>query len=269
MNTQLAVQEQVDPMEKAIVKKCWFFIYDNDHSCTGHIFGETLGKAKYQFYLDVDGYEFMEFFKGYSFKREPKMDLLEPVPMDIISTLTEKQLNVICHANGNDSRRPGHRSYFNRSDVDNWIMKSLVTLDLMDGPHKACGGSSYNWHLTEFGCLAAMSLLPIRANELNSTLEKRNQVIEWMVTKALNLEVGSRFNMRMFKVNPGLIKSINKCKVLIRSSQWGSYWRPNGSGYTERKSDAGVYDFEDAFLSTRHCGPEKGIYFQIAEQAVA
>jgi len=248
-----------------IVKKCWFFVYDNDFSCTGHIFGETLSKAKYQFYLDVDGYEFVEFFKGYKFKREPSMDLLEPVLMDIISTLTPKQLDVICHANGNDSRQPGHRSYFNKSKSDDWLMGSLVTLGLMSGPHDACGGSSYNWFLTEFGCLAAMSLLPISANKLENTIEKRNQVIEWMTTKELDLQVGNRFNMRMFKVNPSLVNLINKCKVLIRSSQWGSYWRPGGAGYTERKSHAGVFDFEDAFLSTRHCGPEKGIHFQIIE----
>ena len=250
--------------KQEIVKKCWFFVYDNDYSCTGHVFGETLGKAKYQHYLDCDGYDFKYFFSNYSFKREPSMDLLAPVTMDIISTLTTKQLNVICHANGNDTRNPGSRSYFNKSNSDDALMKGLVGLKLMDGPHKACGGSSFNWHLTEFGCLAAMSLLPVRADKLESTIEKRNQVIEWLDTKTLDLEVGKSFNMRMFKVNPSLIALIEKCEVLIRSSQWGMYWRANGSGYTERKNDAGVYDFNDALLSTRHCGPEKGIYFQVS-----
>jgi len=248
-----------------IVKKCWFFVYGNDYSCTGHIFGETLGKAKYQHYLDCDGYEFKEFFNNYSFRREPNMDLLEPAPMDVIKTLVEKQISTICHANGNDSRRPGNRSYYNLSDADNWVMKSLVTLGLMDGPHEACGGSSYNWFLTEFGCLAAMSLLPIRADRLESTIEKRNQVIEWMETKELSLKIDARFNMRMFKINPSLINLVDKCKVLIRSSEWGSYWRPNGAGYTEQKCDAGIYDFKEAFASTRHCGSEKGIYFQVAQ----
>jgi hypothetical protein len=250
---------------KNIVKKCWFFVYDDDYSCTGHIFGETLGKAKYQHYLECGGYEFKGFFCNYSFKRDPSMDLLEPVPMEVIHALAPKQLQIICHANGNDSSQPGHRSYFNKSNADDALMKGLVELKLMSGPHKACGGSSFNWHLTEFGCMAAMSLLPIRADRLESTIEQRNQIIEWLDTKTIDLEIGKSFNMRMFKVNPSLMSLIEKCEVFIRSSQWGMYWRANGSGYTERKSEAGIYDFNEAFLSTRHCGREKGIYFQVSK----
>ena len=51
--------------------------------------------------------------------------------------------------------------------------------------------------------------------------------------------------------------------VRIYSRQWGSYWRHNASGYAERQEDAGVWRFESAWRMTRHCGPEKGIEFEL------
>lgn len=48
-------------------------------------------------------------------------------------------------------------------------------------------------------------------------------------------------------------------KVRIRSGQWGSWWRANGSGYTTDISQAGVYTPEDAWLYVSHVGPEKRI----------
>lgn len=54
--------------------------------------------------------------------------------------------------------------------------------------------------------------------------------------------------------------------VYIWSHEHNAYWRANGSGYTCRVTDGlGVYDFEDAFERTRHCGPEKMIEFEEAK----
>ena len=154
---------------KKVVKKCWFFTYEHDSSYSGHIYGETLAKAKYQFYLDTDGYDFMEFFSGYRFQRSPDMDYLEPMPMEIITRLTSEQLDIIC-PNGNESKEPGHRCYYNLSNVDDPDMKRLVELGLMYEPRGHVGGGSYNWMLTELGTLAAMSVLPIRADQVNHIL---------------------------------------------------------------------------------------------------
>jgi hypothetical protein len=55
-------------------------------------------------------------------------------------------------------------------------------------------------------------------------------------------------------------------KVLIWSAQWLAWWRPESAGYTSAINDAGIYDFDDAYKRTLHCGPEKRIeYITIKE----
>jgi hypothetical protein len=53
-------------------------------------------------------------------------------------------------------------------------------------------------------------------------------------------------------------------KVRIWSREHQMYWRPNAQGYTGEPSAAGVYDFEDAYKRTKHCGPEKMIEYRRA-----
>lgn len=48
-------------------------------------------------------------------------------------------------------------------------------------------------------------------------------------------------------------------KVRIWSGEWKQWWMPNGQSYSPNIEDAGIYDVEDAFKRTRHCGPEKKI----------
>ena len=249
--------------KKDLHKKCWRYIYMDDCHCTGHIYGETLSKAKYQFYLDTDGYGFMEFFKDYSFRRDPDKDYLSPVPMSILSVLTEKEQSIIFHANGNDSREPGYRSYYNLSVDNDKHMLSLISLGLMHYPQQHCGGGSYNYFLTKLGQLTAMSALPIQKCDLKSILAEREKVVEWSKIKELSLTKGSSYDMHMFKQNPKLKSILKGVKVFIRSCEWGAYWRPNSAGYTEYKDRAGIYDFDDAYSNTSHCGEEKGIHFQI------
>jgi len=55
-------------------------------------------------------------------------------------------------------------------------------------------------------------------------------------------------------------------KVLIWSGEHYAWWRPGRAGYTTEKSAAGVYDFEDAWQSTKHCGPEKRIDFMVCKR---
>lgn len=63
---------------------------------------------------------------------------------------------------------------------------------------------------------------------------------------------------------PTLADKFNGKFVFIRSDQWGAFWGPNNSGYTDDKQKAGIYSFNDAFNATRHCGSEKGISFVVA-----
>ena len=58
--------------------------------------------------------------------------------------------------------------------------------------------------------------------------------------------------------------SSNKGKrVYIWSGQWGAYWRPNRCGYTNKISDVGVYDIDEAWNAVSHCGLEKKISLQL------
>lgn len=52
-------------------------------------------------------------------------------------------------------------------------------------------------------------------------------------------------------------------QVMIRSS--GGLWRHEGKGYTNRKSEAGIFTLRDACARTFHCGPEKRVVF-LSEQ---
>lgn len=58
-------------------------------------------------------------------------------------------------------------------------------------------------------------------------------------------------------------------KVFIWSDEHRAYWRPGRAGYTTHQIAAGIYDFEDAWNSTRHCGPEKRIVFIVIPPAAA
>lgn len=48
-------------------------------------------------------------------------------------------------------------------------------------------------------------------------------------------------------------------KVRIWSNEWKQWWKPKAQGYSPDINDAGIYDAQDAFRRTKHCGPEKKI----------
>lgn len=60
-----------------------------------------------------------------------------------------------------------------------------------------------------------------------------------------------------------LIENNPTAKVYIRSGQWGAYWGANRCGYTNDKSQAGIYDINDAWKAVSHVGLEKQISFVI------
>ncbi len=55
--------------------------------------------------------------------------------------------------------------------------------------------------------------------------------------------------------------------VLIWSDQHKAWWRPEASGYTTCREEAGRYWLPDARNRVDHCGPEKRICFEVASPA--
>lgn len=58
-----------------------------------------------------------------------------------------------------------------------------------------------------------------------------------------------------------LPESVANRIVHIFSGEHKTFWREDGSGYTYDLDQAGIYTLKEAFERTRHCGPEKQIYF--------
>lgn len=50
-------------------------------------------------------------------------------------------------------------------------------------------------------------------------------------------------------------------QVRIWSGEHSAWWRPERAGYTVHIESAGIYDFDDAYAATEHCGPEKRIVY--------
>lgn len=49
--------------------------------------------------------------------------------------------------------------------------------------------------------------------------------------------------------------------VRIYSAEHQAYWRGTGQGYTLIPEESAIWEAEDAFDRTKHCGPEKKIEF--------
>lgn len=57
-------------------------------------------------------------------------------------------------------------------------------------------------------------------------------------------------------------KEFAKHLVSIRSSD--GIWRENAAGFTNKKSEAGLFTLREAAIHTFHCGPEKHVVYLIA-----
>jgi hypothetical protein len=74
-----------------------------------------------------------------------------------------------------------------------------------------------------------------------------------------------RYTLEELKAHKGSIEELlGGLHVRIWSGEHGCWWRPNGGGYTTCEHSVGVYEGVDAWLRTRHCGPEKMIRLEVA-----
>jgi hypothetical protein len=76
-------------------------------------------------------------------------------------------------------------------------------------------------------------------------------------------------SLRIFQRRPEKLANYENNLVRIWSEEHFAWWRIGtgadgryaGGGYTDQKASAGMLPLRDAFALTRHCGPEKEIWF--------
>lgn len=244
-----------------IVEKAWWW-YDKENSQPDkcHCYGETLSKAKASLFRDLKevGYldSFSDLFCGFIFRRAPEKDRVKMPIAPVLETLTEKQRHIIGHSNGNYSDNPGHRDYYCTTD-GNPDCEQLVSIGLMKrgrtiNAHK----SSRYYILTESGALAALSDAVIERH-------RAERIMPWVPSL---VEDAGMLSLASIEDNENLLQAIPENSLCrIYSAQWGYYWRANCAGYSS-KSDAGAYAFKDAYMHTRHCGREKGIWYDFVAE---
>lgn len=71
-----------------------------------------------------------------------------------------------------------------------------------------------------------------------------------------------RISLNEIKLNPDLKKGMHGKPVFIWSNEHKMWWKPNAAGYTDDRSMAGVYKFEEALSASFHAGPEKEIWYE-------
>lgn len=77
-------------------------------------------------------------------------------------------------------------------------------------------------------------------------------------------------SLRIFQRRPETVLNFEHAPVRIWSEEHGAYWRLltstegqfRGAGYVVGRAGAGIVMLPEAFRMTRHCGPEKEIWFE-------
>lgn len=219
--------------------------------------GETLSKAKYSLFKTLwDLGCFIDFIgvcREFKFSRYPDEDLVRIPLAPVFETLTDKQRHIIGHANGNNSKEPGFRDYYCTTNgcPD---CEHLVSMGLMLHGREIGGITNSRYYiLTEAGKIAALSDAVI-------TRGKSETIFKPWVPHLVNKD--GFISLEMFKANADLVNQFKGIKCHIFSAEWGYYWRERCAGYCQ-VNEAGVYEFEEAFQSTHHCGSEKQIWFKL------
>lgn len=96
--------------------------------------------------------------------------------------------------------------------------------------------------------------------KIKAIRDRENDWVEFEGKKVKRYDVVSTLQNRAYRAElQGFVARNQGKNVLIFSGQWESYWRENGQGYTKKKSEAGVYEINEAWERVSHCGFEKQI----------
>ncbi len=75
----------------------------------------------------------------------------------------------------------------------------------------------------------------------------------------------TRIPLRKLKTYPTMRRHLEGKRVRIYSREHRAWWREGGHGYTTVESDAGIFDFNDAYSHTWRCDPSKQIVYEVVE----
>lgn len=132
------------------------------------ISGETLSKAKYDYFLRCDSEEvFFSFIKGLKSKRLHCRDLIQLEPCAMSANLTNYQRENIKHCFSNG------RFYGERNGND---LNHLVTVGLFTKPSAGFEPSMGYYKLTNLGEVLAQSMIPIERGGYDDFLAKRKEL---------------------------------------------------------------------------------------------
>lgn len=135
---------------------------------------ETASKAKYKFARQLEC-EDNDWFK-YIVKRAKEYDLFEAKPHILTKQLTDYQIGIIGHMNGNNYKNPGCRNHYVAGPDNFEHFKKLTELGIVTHPisKDIFGKDNRVFYLTKLGIEVAFSLL----------LRLRSQVEEAIKTNA-------------------------------------------------------------------------------------
>lgn len=168
-------------MKLRIQSKAYILTFKDDYEgAPMHIHGETLfdgrhevdGRVKYKygakaravyaFYLscDFEDFSYIDYLKAIDVRRDPANDLIYSEISEEVSALSQAELSILIHANGNANSYPLKRQRFYTSITSDPMLR-LVELKYMSGPKGGWDEGMGYFNITDEGARIASSLLPI------------------------------------------------------------------------------------------------------------
>lgn len=225
--------------------KAWSYTFTNSRidtvSCSV-VYSSSRGKALYQLYQDFgDGDSFIDFCRDITLRRSELLDQPFPPRVDFDFTLSAHEADVLKKlANINYKRmdttfRKLHRLglcyYFNAGGVS--LRASVL-------------GEAYLQQLEEPNPRLIERQTSV-ANRAIAILEKRQHP-----------ELSTTLDMDFAKTCGFAVRSKKNVTVLIHCGIRGGYYRDDYNGYTEKKSAAGRYSYNEAINHCMSNGYERG-----------
>lgn len=228
-------------------------------------YGPTRDKARANFFKanrhDFDQ-DFIGFCRDFKVLREPASDRFifsPPAPLSPLSSDAKALLTTGCSSLSHRRSVDNGITVFNNiANLLQYPLNELLSQGLLD--EGIPGVHFTRYPLTQKG-------LQLRLALLSAIKPLSGRDIEWLTCEPHYRHGDERIDMYNLKdleclvPYPVMLDSLPDVNVFIHSGEWGAYWREDGAGYSNKKENAGVYTFKEAYDTTHHCGPEKGINF--------